>query len=508
MSRVWSSGFELNSKGGVDSFKEWDADSGTSAFSIQSTVKRSGTYAGKISSMTSGQRHTVAHDFAASSAETNGILYFRVYMRFDTLPTAENTFVTMQYGTTADMVGYLTISSSGTIRLYDEDGVIGSPSAALNTGQWYRVEWMFNRTGAAGSHEMRARIDGQEFAGASNRNFSRGMNAIRLGGNLRSETQTQGVWYFDDFAGNNTSGSNQNSYPGAGKIIHLHPNAVGDNTGWSRGGSDSGSNWGQVDEVKPNDVTDYVLATTTVIDDYNLEASGLSSLDVINVVAVAARYRAANVGDTISDYVLRVKASAGGTVEESSVIAPNSTTWRSFMNSTPKSYPITIYDLPGASSTPWTAADLDVAQIGIRLSTARVYGIWISTVWMLVEYQPTLTKNLTDSLTLVGSLTKALGRTLTGALILVSSLTKQIGITKIATLTLVDSLKRTITKSWSEVITLVGSVASEFLYPIPLLLTDSLTLVDSITWLVTKATGLIRGIARDVGFKLGIRIKT
>ena len=178
------------------------------------------------------------------------------------------------------------------------------------------------------------------------------------------------------------------------------------------------------------------------------------------------------------------------------------------MNSTPKSYPITIYDLPGASSTPWTAADLDVAQIGIRLSTARVYGIWISTVWMLVEYQPTLTKNLTDSLTLVGSLTKALGRTLTGALILVSSLTKQIGITKIATLTLVDSLKRTITKSWSEVITLAGSVASEFLYPIPLLLTDSLTLVDSITWLVTKATGLIRGIARDVGFKLGIRIKT
>src|SRR3990172_6946830 len=71
------------------------------------------------------------------------------------------------------------------------------------------------------------------------------------GGNRRSEAQTQGEWYFDDIAINSSTGSFQNSYPGAGRIVALRPNAAGDSADFARGGTDSGANWSQTDEVTP-----------------------------------------------------------------------------------------------------------------------------------------------------------------------------------------------------------------------------------------------------------------
>lgn len=93
----------------------------------------------------------------------------------------------------------------------------------------------------------------------------------------------------------------------------------------------------------------------------------------------------------VYQYVLDgvVKAvSIGGTVEESAGYRPGST-YGSFPGLAAQLAPITLYDLPGASTTAWTATDLDNAQIGARISTTSALGnIRITAMWLVVDYTP------------------------------------------------------------------------------------------------------------------------
>jgi len=47
---------------------------------------------------------------------------------------------------------------------------------------------------------------------------------------------------------------------------------------------------------------------------------------------------------------------------------------------------LTLYDLPGSSTTAWSDGTLDTAQIGYDLTSASTSAAQISTVWMLVDY--------------------------------------------------------------------------------------------------------------------------
>ncbi len=121
-------------------------------------------------------------------------------------------------------------------------------------------------------------------------------------------------------------------------------------------------------------------------DDFNIITSGLSITDTINVVAVNVRYTCDNASAPAS-FVVRCKATSGGTVEESAAITPNSTSWFTNSNTVNVMFaPLTMYDLPGASTTAWTASDLDTAQIGYRISTGNTNNVRISTVWMSIDY--------------------------------------------------------------------------------------------------------------------------
>jgi hypothetical protein len=108
---------------------------------------------------------------------------------------------------------------------------------------------------------VEAKVDGASaFASSSTRSLSSGIRQFLLGGNLNSEAQTTGDWFFDDLAINDNTGSFQNSYPGEGKIIHLKPNAAGDSNGFSvqvGGTVGSSNNYTRVNEVTPDDATSY-----------------------------------------------------------------------------------------------------------------------------------------------------------------------------------------------------------------------------------------------------------
>lgn len=346
----------------------------SAAGSIVTSPVRTGTYAMRITSLSSGQDKGMQHITGGNT------FYVRFYLRIATAPSAENRVSGIETAT------YITVDNSRQLRLYDEDGVIGSASSALDANTWYCVEYMMDKSGSAGSHIVAARLNGVQFASASNRSISTSVGAIKFGGNLGSEAQTTGDWFFDDIGINDSSGSKQNSWPGGGSVVYLRPNAAGDNTQWTRAGSDSGNNWDQVNEITPNDDTDRVVSQTSGhIDDYNVDSHSINDASNITLVQVGVRIKGVTTG-TNAGVVLRYKAASSGTVVESSTINYTITFWNTNAENTPRNYQLTSYTNPttGANLTP---SDITDSQIGIRCTGGASNDVWIGALWLVVEYQ-------------------------------------------------------------------------------------------------------------------------
>ncbi len=376
--RIWSSGFEVNS---ITAGMEWDFVGSSGTPSVQGTTVRTGSYALQISSLSSGTRKALGHLY--ESAQSN-VRYYRVYFRVDTLPSAENRIISVNSSSTlgTGMRAYITVDNTGALRLYDEDGSIGSASSALSTSTWYRIEIQVDGSGAGATDTVNARLDGTQFAGSTTRDLSSGYLALQVGGNLNAEAQTTGNWYFDDVAINNGTGG----FPGSGKIISLRPNATGDNGDWA-------NDYTNLDETPPpNDATDYIEShAANQIEDVNLDDTpgDMASGDRINNVAVNVRATSDTAANN-ARFLTRIKAAASGTTEESSVLLNNTTTWYTNVSGGGAKVPTqTLYDLPGASTTSWTKSDLDTAQLGVKLTTSNnTQQAWVSQLWLTVDYTP------------------------------------------------------------------------------------------------------------------------
>lgn len=378
MGRVWHSGFELNS---TSSGMEYTATSGVgTVFTIVTSPVRSGTYAAKFLANNSsvGQAR-----FNFASSDQNGQFYLRVYIRIDTIVSAATNILIMRNNANADKIGIrLNTDNTLTLRNLEDSASIGSDSAALNTGQWYRIEIAADTT-TPSSTAVAARVDGVEFASGS-ANLATGLAALVLG---FSTVFATGEVYMDDVALNDSSGSFQNSYPGSEKIINIRADSAGDS---NQLGSAASTNYQQIDEITPDDastIIDIGADAADDTDDYNLSASGIGASDVVNVVLVGVRY-GASASSSNDSFAVRIKDSSGGSVEESADITPTATAYTTNANGTPKLYPLTSYNLPGASTDPWTQATLDTAQIGIRKTVAAANDTRISALWLSIGYTP------------------------------------------------------------------------------------------------------------------------
>ncbi len=388
MARLSSIGFELNStSAGVE---YTGADTGSGGVSISSSTKRSGSYSFRAAPNAVGDGH-----IRLTTNPANGPYYARAYIYVAAAPTNNPARILGFIDQGLEGIVRVRLKTDMTLILTDYNvNQIGSPSSALSLDTWYRVELYWERV-AGVNDKITLKLDGTEVASTTTGDVSGGADAFLWG---NSEGDATLDIYYDDIAVNDTTGSFQNSWPGEGEIIHLRPSAAGDNADWTRGGTDSGANWSQVDEVTPNDTTDVnKKGTLDTIDDYNLDATpaALASDDTINCVQVGARFRVENASGADPDVVFRIKASSGGTVEESSAITASTTTWKTNGISF-QLYPLTLYDLPGSSTTAWTKTDLDAAQIGARISTGDTHPVQLSTMWLLVDHKPAVQIPVTD----------------------------------------------------------------------------------------------------------------
>jgi len=405
MARLFTNGFEINSvTNGVD----WSTHSGTPT--NQTSVVRSGSRAGQINGLGSGAAKGWGHQFVATA--TGGPYYARAYFQYTTLPSVTTVIMALSNAITFPGLNSgdacLKLTTGGNVQLFIAGSQVGSNSTALTNGQWYMLELYVDGTPASGSRICRARIDGVEFAGTATATTFNNPRTLFVGGNVFFDASTTGVFYWDDVAVNDSTGSAQNSYPGSGKVITLFPDAAGDSNAWlnTAAGAGASTNYQLVDENPPNDATDLVQSVTANAQDlYNFGASGLGASDTINVVQVYSRHRN-NTADATTSFALVIEKTAAGTKTQGSTILPNTTTWRtgSGNGTAAAEWPsLTAYLDPDGAA--WTSTTIDSMQAGPKLVAAGTNRVQVSAVWVTIEYvQVPVNKNLTETLTRTDSL--------------------------------------------------------------------------------------------------------
>lgn len=384
MSRLWSAGAELQT---VTAGIEFTAAVAT-APGLETSIKRSGNAAWRITN--TGAQEGFRQAFTAAQ----GDYYFRFYLYVVAFPAGDK--IIAGFGLNGSYKGCIRLTTGGTLQLYEaeDDVVLGSDSSALSLNTWYRVEIKHDSTVLSSTFiESRAYTD-------TPGNTTPFWNASGTGDITATPTNVRVVmpagdasldYIVDDLALNDTSGGIQNSWCGEGEVIVLRPNGVGDNTDWARGGSDTGANWSQVNEVPP-DTAQYVESNTSgQIDDYAMEATpaALESTDVINAVQVGVYGATDSASGPDPDVVLRIKSESAGTVDESAALDVNSVTYQGPAPLPANSnYQLSVYDLPGASTGTWSKATLDTMQAGVREAATDTNFVRIAALWVTVDHKP------------------------------------------------------------------------------------------------------------------------
>jgi hypothetical protein len=387
MARLYSCGFELNS---VTAGMEAHTISGTPE--VQGTTKRSGNYALKIASLVSGTREMAGFRFIGTAS--SGPFFLRGYLAVTTYPSITVGIVRL---VGAAVPAFLNLKTDGKIELRDEDGLVGtSTNAVPNDTTWHRIELRFDGTKGANLDEIELRIDGTSEVLSTTRDIAGTVNEAQFGGNTGAEANTAGEWYWDDIGINDSTGSAQTSWPDAGAIIHLKPNGEGDaDTAITRVGTDSGTNFGQIDEETPNDGTDGASMTATnsvIFVDVEASPAAIGSGDTVKFVAVGGRIAAAVAGTT-NWFPSIMSQSAGTQINGTSTTIALATYATHDDTSGSQQYKLTQYTDPQGGGA-WTKALLDTMQIGAKGTDGNPDAV-VTTLWALVEYNPVVAGGVT-----------------------------------------------------------------------------------------------------------------
>lgn len=353
----------------------------TNGFTIVDSPIAGFAKAARINGLVSGQ--SSGFDIRPGTLDFIGL---RWYHRTATRPSAANTILRLSG---AAVYVRLKENNDGSFELSDEDGVIGTSAAVgLNTDVILGVK--FDRTTSAGTHQVRFYINDVEVVGSGTRDISGTPNSIDFGGNRTTESQTVGDWYITGIAVNDNSGSDEPDVPGPGYLAYAFPTANGDaNVGAARGGADSGADWSQLEEVPPNDATDYMELNQTnsvvwcrVTDSATL---GIGGAYLIKLVQVGARIALASAAG--GNWLPSIKSQAGGAVLDGAPVSLGSASYFTHDDTTgAKQYKLASYTDPQTGG-PWTPAKLDTMQIGAKTSDGNP-ALRVSALWAVIEYVP------------------------------------------------------------------------------------------------------------------------
>lgn len=269
---------------------------------------------------------------------------------------------------TADAAGNinccLTFEGDGSVRAYYAGSggatpawtLLGTSSITIPNTTWAHIEvHIIASTSTGGTFAVK--IDGVSaisVTGIRTCQVSAALDVVGLQFH-RGASTGDGASYiaYDDLRVNDTSGSVNNTWTGDESILALIPSAAGDSSQFSRGGADSGSNWGQVDERPPNGTTDYVYDPTVGhLDLYNTTTQTVGTVSAVEVIANA--FNPDGSGGTIN---LVTKTAAGQSDGSAVILTGAQRFFRRLLETDP------------ADSGAWTQAKIDALQIGPKVAS-------------------------------------------------------------------------------------------------------------------------------------------
>lgn len=349
--------------------------------SIQSTTKRTGSYALRINPTTTGTGYytldthgTTGKPIAPLNTNT---VYTRFYFRIATAPaSAEEEMVDIQ-DTVANIKIGVTLTSGRVLKLYRSTNgtslttLLNTGSTVLSTNTWYRIE--VKMTGATTATCLAAlKIDGTaEFTSSSwDDSANQQIGAIDLGKVIDINGKSVD-FYYDDFI------SNDSGYPGAGQSVIIAVNgADGNYANFTAVGQSS--KWDCVDEVPTNSDTDYVQTSNTQGQKYSTSnvsysTAGIGASDTINCVKMGAIVKRDNASFAGS---LRVFLRSGST---------DGAATSAFSTGSAYEYIASLASTDPATGSAWTVSAISSVQPVVEeRSTTRKSRI--TTMFLFVDY--------------------------------------------------------------------------------------------------------------------------
>lgn len=254
----------------------------------------------------------------------------------------------------------LTLNSEGRIearKLSVTGTLIATGTTRLNISTWYFIEAKVVLDATSGSVEVR--VNGVTEINATGVTFAGTGNVEALGfsggGGGNGLTLWDDLWVCDGVDATSTQGRPYNDFLGDLKISTLLPSANGDSTQWTKSTGTNGA--ALTDEVPPN-TTDYIFSSTT--GQRELMAHGDLGATAGNVMGVRVGVYALK-SDSGSGAGSNVKIGikeSGGTITMSANRA---------LSTTAAAYWGDQYvTKPSASTTPFTASDVNALQAGVE----------------------------------------------------------------------------------------------------------------------------------------------
>jgi hypothetical protein len=352
MTRLLTTGYE---SGDINEAGTSTIGSGGALTCASSTpTPRAGNFCLKAAATGVGTFNATHKTIALPSAQTDVWLRFAFMAHIVALST-ETTFAAVLDAAAGVQCGLSYSPSDGLIRLYRGLNLVllGTGSTVMPQDTWHVIEWRTQiLTSTTGTSEVW--LDGNQiitFSGDNSASATLNVQSVRLGLQNAAGLGSAALHFlaYDDIAANSTSGSINNGRPGDGRVLMLTPDGAGSSTQLTRGGTDTGANFSQVNELPPS-MTQYVSSATVGQRDlYTLSNLGVAVQSVNCVEGVLFAVNSDASGGSIAPTIR-----SGGTTNEGTATGL----------STSAAYVRQLWETDPATGAAWTAAAVDAAELG------------------------------------------------------------------------------------------------------------------------------------------------
>lgn len=363
---------------------------GSGTRSIQSSVKKTGTYALRVNPTTSGSGAlaigcpSAVGDVTAFCSVADA--YIEFFFRVDTLPASGYVIFAKPLNAGAGAMLHIRLNSDGTIAVADAGNTLKTTgTTVLSTATWYRLG-INTKPGGAAAYSLK--INGTtEVSGTANQGGSN-FGLMQLG--KLGDTATNTVdFYYDDYVLNNTGFLGNLII----KTALVDGNGSRQTYGFSSG--TNSSNYLEVDEIPSDADTTYVASAGAGVANFTVQDASTAGISG-NIKAVVVYAERKEPSAVTSSAVIGLDSNSVRTATTAEDMSTAYLTRQLILNTDPN------------TSTAWTESGFNAIEIYHKQDNAvgsRVTNINAQVVYEEVLATPTPTATATATITVTPTAT-------------------------------------------------------------------------------------------------------